>query len=123
MFQPQISELDIITYPSMPKTAFTSPFGKYEYLKVSFRLAQACVPFQGLMNKVLKDLPFAIACLDNIIIYSRTAEDHLQQVFHSLQNFIQTPILHYPDPSKWYIVYTAASYYACEAQLSQEHYG
>ena len=39
------------------------------------------------MNKVLKDLPFAIAYLDDIIIYSRTVEEHLnhlQQVFHKL---------------------------------------
>ena len=41
--------------------------------------------FQELMNEVLKDLSFAIAYLDDIIIYSKTAEDHLdhlQQVFH-----------------------------------------
>ena len=41
------------------------------------------------MNKVLKGLPFAIAYLDDIIIYSKTAEecpDHLQQVFHQLHN-------------------------------------
>ena len=39
------------------------------------------------MNKVLKDLPFAIAYLDHIIIYSKTAKehlDHLQQLFHKL---------------------------------------
>ena len=39
------------------------------------------------MNKVLKDLPFTIAYLDNIIIYSKTAEEHLnhlQQVFNNL---------------------------------------
>ena len=40
---------------SIPKTAFTSPFGKYEYLKVPFGLAQAPVYFQELMNNVLKD--------------------------------------------------------------------
>ena len=37
------------------------------------------------MNKVLKDLPFTIAYLDDIIIYSKTAKehlDHLQQVFY-----------------------------------------
>ena len=44
---------------SIPKTAFTSPFGKYEYLKVPFGLAQAPAYFQELMNKVLKDLPFS----------------------------------------------------------------
>ena len=41
------------------------------------------------MNKVLKDLPFATTYLDDIIIYSNTAEehlDHLQQVFHKLWN-------------------------------------
>ena len=53
---------------SILKTAFTSLFGKYEYLKVPFGLAQAPVYFQELMNKVLKDLPFAIAYLDHIII-------------------------------------------------------
>ena len=39
------------------------------------------------MNKVLKDLPFAIAYLDALIVYSKTAEEHLvhlQQVFHKL---------------------------------------
>ena len=59
---------------SIPKTAFISLFGKYEYLKVPFGLAQALAYFQELMNKVLKDLLFAIAYLDGIIIYSETPE-------------------------------------------------
>ena len=74
---------------SIPKTAFTSPFGKYEYLKVPFGLAQAPMHVQELMNKVLKDLPFSIAYLDDIIIYSKTAEEHfnhLQHIFHNLCN-------------------------------------
>ena len=72
---------------SIPKTAFTSPFGKYEYLKVLFGLAQAPAYFRELMNEVLKDLPFASAYLDAIIIYSKTVKEHLghlQQVFHKL---------------------------------------
>ena len=36
---------------------------------------------------------------------------------------IQSPILHYPDPKRCYIVYTDASDDACGAQLSQEHDG
>ena len=70
---------------SIPKTAVTSPFGKFEYLKVPLGLAQTPTYFQELMNKVLKDLPFAIAYLDDTIIYNKTAEEHLedlQQVFH-----------------------------------------
>ena len=61
-----------LTADSMPKTAFTSPFGKYEYVKVPFGLAQAPAYFKELMTGVLKDLPFAMAYLDNIIIYSST---------------------------------------------------
>ena len=69
-----------LTTDSIPKTAFTSPFGKYEYVKVPFGLAQAPAYFQELMMGVLKDLPFAMAYLDNIIIYSSTPEEHLQYI-------------------------------------------
>ena len=53
---------------SIPKTAFTSPFGKYEYLKVPFGLAKAPAYFQELMNKVLKDIPLTTDYLDDITI-------------------------------------------------------
>ena len=52
----------------IPKTAFTSPFGKYEYLKVPFELAQVPAYFEELMNKLPRDLPFTIAYLDDVII-------------------------------------------------------
>ena len=64
--------------PSIPKTAFNSSFGKFEYVKVLFRLAQAPAYFQELMTGILKDFPFAIAYLDDIIIFSRT----LKSTFH-----------------------------------------
>ena len=74
---------------SVPKIAFTSPFGKYEYLKVPFGLAQAPAYFQELMIGILKDFNFAIACLDDIIIFSKTADEHLyhiKQVFKKLRS-------------------------------------
>ena len=44
--------------------------------------------------------------------------------FNTLKSaLLEAPILHYPDPSKCYIVYTDASDDACSAQLSQEHGG
>ena len=69
-----------LTTDSIPKIAFTSPFGKYEYIKVPFRLVQALAYFQELMTGVLKDLPFAMAYLDDIIIYSSTPEEHLEHI-------------------------------------------
>ena len=41
---------------SIPKTAFNLPFGKYEYVKVPFGLAQAPAYFQELMTRILKGL-------------------------------------------------------------------
>ena len=53
---------------SRAKTAFVMPFGKYKFLMVQFRLAQAPAYFQLLMNKVLDGLDFAMTYLDDIII-------------------------------------------------------
>ena len=53
----------------IPKTAFNSPVSKYEYIKVPFGLAQAPAYFQELMTGILKDFGFAIAYLDDIIIF------------------------------------------------------
>ena len=74
---------------SIPKAAFTSPFGKYKYIKVPFGLMQAPAYFQELMTGALKDFSFAITYLNDIIIFSITAEEHLnhiKQVFKKLQN-------------------------------------
>ena len=64
----------------IPKIAFNSPFSKYEYVKVPFVLAQAPAYFQELMTGILKDFDFEIAYLDNIIIFSKTAEEHLSHI-------------------------------------------
>ena len=74
---------------SIPRTAFTSPFGKYEYVKVPFGLTQAPAYYQEPMTVILKDFNFAIAYLDNIIIFSKTSKehlDHIKQVFEKLRS-------------------------------------
>ena len=79
--------------PSIPKTAFNSPFRKYEYIKVPFGLAQAPAYFQELMTGILKDFSFMIAYLDNIIIFSKTPQEHLshiRKVFEKLRSAIVT---------------------------------
>ena len=66
--------------PSIPKTAFNSPFSKFEYVKVPFGLAQAPAYFQELMTGILKDFPFAIAYLEDIIIFSKTSQEHISHI-------------------------------------------
>ena len=65
---------------SRAKTAFVTPFGKYEFLMVPFGLAQAPAYFQLLMNKVLKGLKFAMTYLDDIIIFSKNELQHLEHL-------------------------------------------
>ena len=66
---------------SCAKTAFVTPFGKYEFNMVPFGLAQAPAYFQALISKVLKGLhSFAMAYLDDIIIFSKDEEEHLEHL-------------------------------------------
>ena len=73
---------------SRAKTAFVTPFGKYEFLQVPFGLAQAPAYFQHLMNQVLDNCSFAMTYLDDIIIFSETEEQHLahiEEIFKRLE--------------------------------------
>ena len=64
-----------------PKTAFViSNLGKYEFNRTPFGLAQAPAYFQKLINMVLYGIDFAMGYLDDIIIFSRTEEEHLKHL-------------------------------------------
>ena len=62
------------------KTAFVTPLGKYEYMKVHFGLAQAPPYFQNLMNRMLNGLYFTPAYLDDVIVFSETEKQHLKHI-------------------------------------------
>ena len=72
---------------SKAKTAFVMPFGKYEFNAVPFGLAQAPAYFQQLISIVLQDCSdFAMAYLDDTIIFSQNEEDHLKHIEFILKN-------------------------------------
>ena len=66
---------------SKAKTAFVTPFGKYEFNAVPFGLAQAPAYFQQLISIVLQDCSeFVMVYLDDIIIFSKNEEEHLKHI-------------------------------------------
>ncbi|GJP49632.1 hypothetical protein CLOM_g8818, partial [Closterium sp. NIES-68] len=72
------------------KTAFRTRYGSYEYTVMPFGLTNAPSTFQLTMNGVFRDLldKCVIVYLDDILIYSKTQEQHLkdlEQVFQRLQ--------------------------------------
>ena len=63
------------------KTAFVTPYRKYEFLMMPFGLISAPCIFQRLMDGLLNGLhDFTVAYLDDIIIHSDTWENHLNHV-------------------------------------------
>ena len=73
----------------IPKTAFVTPKGKYEFLTMPFGLVSAPSIFQRLMDEVLDGIQeHTLAYLDDIIIHSKIWEDHLahlEEVFSRLR--------------------------------------
>ena len=70
-----------ISQDDVPKTAFTTPFGHYEFRVLSFGLPNAPATFQAVMNRLFGHLhSFCVVYLDDILVFSKTSEEHYQHL-------------------------------------------
>jgi hypothetical protein len=74
--QLKIREQDI------PKTAFTTRYGLYEYTVMSFGLTNAPAFFMSMMNKVFMEFldKFIVVFIDDILVYSKNEEEHKEHL-------------------------------------------
>jgi Reverse transcriptase (RNA-dependent DNA polymerase) len=71
----------------VPKTAFRTRYGHYEFLVMSFGLTNAPAYFMSLMHRVFSDYldQFVVVFIDDILVYSRSRDEHVRHLRLTLQ--------------------------------------
>ena len=71
----------------IPKTAFVTRYGLYEFIVISFGLTNAPAYFMYLMNKVFMEYldKFVVVFIDDILVYSKNEEEHEEHLRLVLQ--------------------------------------
>src|SRR5699024_2846780 len=62
------------------KTAVTTPFGLFEYVRMPFGLRNASQTFQRFMDEVMLGLDFAHTYIDDILVASKTEDEHYEHL-------------------------------------------
>nr|KYP45446.1 Transposon Ty3-I Gag-Pol polyprotein [Cajanus cajan]KYP45447.1 Transposon Ty3-I Gag-Pol polyprotein [Cajanus cajan] len=62
----------------IPKTTFRTRYGHYEYVVMSFGVTNTPAVFMDYMNRIFWSFldKFVVVFIDDILIYSRTPEEH-----------------------------------------------
>ena len=70
----------LVAEDDIQKTAVSTPFGLFEFVRMPMGLCNGAQTFQRFMDDILRELPFAYAYLDDLLIASKSAEEHREHV-------------------------------------------
>ncbi|KAK7103788.1 hypothetical protein V1264_018620 [Littorina saxatilis] len=81
------------------KTAFVTPMGLYEYTRMPMGLISAPATFQRLMQTTMSEFlfQFLLVYLDDLLVYSKTFDEHLEHLDRLLERLIKTGLKIRPD--------------------------
>ncbi|KAL4324888.1 hypothetical protein GQ457_11G023450 [Hibiscus cannabinus] len=87
-YQLKVREQDVL------ETAFRTRYGHYEFLVMPFCLTNAPAAFMDLMNRVFHEYldQFVVVFIDDILVYSRTEEDHDRHLRLVLQTLLENQL-------------------------------
>ena len=77
---------------SIEKTAFNTPDGHFEFIRLPFGLKNAPAEFNRLMTQILGDLPYVQIYLDDITVFSTTFEEHTVHIRNVLERLKQADL-------------------------------
>ena len=92
---------------SQEKTAFVTPQGLYEFRVMPFGLINAPAVFQCLMQQVIlslnldSEVEFVSVYIDDILVFSRTLEEHLLHLQQVIERAVQVGLKLKPSKCKF----------------------
>jgi hypothetical protein len=105
-----------ISPEDIPKTAFRTRYGHFEFLVLPFGLTNAPGTFMHLMHQTFREMldEFVLVFLDDILIYSKTLEEHERHV---------TAVLKKLRDSKLYAKESKCEFFKTEVEFLGHHVG